>query len=156
MGYNDLLGSTKKLNYILLMFCFTRGRRLATEQEERLNSTSCDSDLDNRRKQLDQKSSISDDAQITSSYGRNYSSRVAFDNDHVKQEMKEQSINQQEELYTSTCDETNRKDDDHPWSFCFTGGSNHINYLDFSRDRKRNQHHALDQYASLQQVHVFH
>uniref|UniRef100_A0A164UZ08 BHLH domain-containing protein n=1 Tax=Daucus carota subsp. sativus TaxID=79200 RepID=A0A164UZ08_DAUCS len=124
--------------------------RLATEQEERLSSTSCDSDLDNRRKQLDQKSSISDDAQITSSYGRNYSSRVAFDNDHVKQEMKEQSINQQEELY-STSDETNHKDHDHPWSSCFTGGSNHINYLDFSRDRKRNQHQVLDQYASLQQ-----
>ncbi|WOH03549.1 hypothetical protein DCAR_0622948 [Daucus carota subsp. sativus] len=65
--------------------------------------------------------------------------------------MKEQSINQQEELY-STSDETNHKDHDHPWSSCFTGGSNHINYLDFSRDRKRNQHQVLDQYASLQQV----
>lgn len=136
------------------MFCFTRGR-LATDQEERfINNTCCDSNPDYRRKQLDQKSSISiNDAQITS-YGCNYSSSVAFNIDHhVKQEMKEKSINQQQQQLYSTQDATNHKDHDHPWSSCFGGENNHINYLDFSRDRKRNQDQVLDQNTSLQ-VHV--
>lgn len=135
------------------MFCFTRGR-LATDQEERFNNTSYDGNPDCRRKQLDLKSSMisNDDAQITS-YGCNYSNSVAFNDQHVKQEMKKQSINQQQQQLYSTHNATNHKDDDHPWSSCFTGENKHINYLDFSRDRKRNQHEVLDQYTSLQ-VHV--
>lgn len=140
------------INLILLMFCFTRGR-LAADQEERFNNTSCDNNPD-YRKQQDQKSSISiNDAQITS-YGCNYSNSVASNIDHyVKQEMKEQSINQQQQKLYNTQAATNHKGHDHPWSSCFSGENNHVNYLDFSRDRKRNQHDVLDQNTSLQ-VHV--
>lgn len=138
------------------MFCFTRGRLQANDQEESFdNTTGCDSNPDYRRKQVDQKSSISNDAQIIS-YTRNYGNNVVFDDHHLKQEMKEQSISQQQqELYTTYNNVTNHKDHHHhPWSSCFTTENNHINYLDFSRDRKRNQHQVVDQYTSLQ-VHVF-
>ncbi|KAK1360182.1 BHLH domain-containing protein [Heracleum sosnowskyi] len=126
------------------------GRLQATDQEERLGNTSCDSNPDYRRKQLDQKSSINDDTDQIISYSRNYSNSVVFDDHHVKPEMKEQSISQQQQELYSTYNVTNHKEHDHPWSSCFTSENNHINYLDFSRDRKRNQHEALDQYTSLQ------
>ncbi|KAL8147374.1 hypothetical protein AgCh_004905 [Apium graveolens] len=44
----------------------------------------------------------------------------------------------------------NHKEHDHPWSFSFS--DNHINYLDFSRDRKRSQDEVLDQSTSLQEI----
>lgn len=136
------------------MFRLTRGR-LATDQEERFNSTSCDGYPDYRRKQLDHNSSINDEAQMTSHGPRNFSNRGAFDDHHLKHEMKEQIINQQQQELYSTHNSANHKDHDHPWSSCFTGENNHINNLDFSRNRKRNQHQVHDQYYTSLQVHVF-
>ncbi|KAL8098956.1 hypothetical protein AgCh_031602 [Apium graveolens] len=121
-------------------------RRLETDQEKGFNNSSNDSNPDFRRKQLDQKSS--NNSQITS-YGCHYSNSFSFNIDHHgEQGMKEESIYQQQQQLYSTQDAMNHKYHDHPWPSSFT--DNHINYLDFSRDRKRSQDEVLDQNTSLQ------